>query len=85
MSSDDDSDEEFTLKPLRKSMKLLRNEITTTLESLQSIQSKLQNSTVLQTRYFLESLFPKILESGVKGPAIYDYLVANLPPDLAKA
>ena len=79
-SSDDEEDDNFTLKPLRRSMKILRNEISTILENLERIQSELSKPSVHD---FLDSLLPKALESGVKGIAIYDFIVANLPHDLS--
>lgn len=80
-ASDDEGDDDFTLKPLRKSMKSIRNEITLLLEKLESIQSQVSKPSV---KDFLDSLLPKALESGVKGVSIYDFIVANLSPNLPK-
>jgi hypothetical protein len=75
MSSDETDEEEFTLKPLRKSMISLYEELTKTVERLNAIQKQVETPAY---KDLLESLLPKALESGVKGPAIYDFILSNI-------
>lgn len=80
MSSDDESeDEEFTLKPLRNSMIDVYNELTICVENLKRLQKELEKSSVKE---FLDSILEKAIQSGVKGVATYDFIVANLPQNL---
>jgi hypothetical protein len=75
MSSDEESDEELSFKPLRKTLISMYEELTKTLETIQSIQTQISQPNMYS---YLEKILPKFLETNAKGIELYDFIRADI-------
>jgi len=75
MSSDEESDEEVSFKPLRKTLISMYEELTKTLETIQSIQTQISQPNMYS---YLEKILPKFLEINAKGIELYDFIRADI-------
>ncbi len=77
--SGSDSDEEFTMKPLRKAMKLIRNELDSTILTMVSVKESLEKKSKKSVKDILNNtLLQKAMDSEVKGIDVYDFIIKNI-------
>jgi len=75
----DSSDEEFTMKPLRKAMKLIRNELDSTILTMVSVKDSLEKKSKQSVKDILNNTFlEKVIDSEVKGIDVYDFIIKNI-------
>jgi hypothetical protein len=75
MSSDEESDEELSFKPLRKTLISMYEELTRTLETIHSIQTQISQPNMYS---YLEKILPKFLETNAKGIELYDFIRSDI-------
>ncbi len=75
----DSSDEEFTMKPLRKAMKLIRNELDSTILTMVSVKESLEKKSKQSVKDILNNtLLQKAMDSEVKGIDVYDFIIKTI-------
>lgn len=74
---DDSSDEEIelTLKPLRRAMKDMYEDLTRIIEQMRKIESQLEKPKIKDK---LDPILHKALEQKIKGPEVYDFIIENI-------
>jgi hypothetical protein len=78
-SDSDSSVEEVSLKPLRKAMKLIRQELDSTILTMVSVKESLEKESKESVKDILnKSLLLKTIDSGVKGVDVYDFIKNNI-------
>jgi hypothetical protein len=75
----DSSDEEFTMKPLKKAMKLIRQELDGTILTMVSVKESLEKKSKQSVKDILNNtLLQKAIDSEVKGIDIYDFIINTI-------
>ena len=79
-SDSDSSVEEVSLKPLRKAMKLIQQELDSTILTMLSVQKVVEKEeNKISVKDILnKSLLLKAIDSGVKGVDVYDFISENI-------
>jgi hypothetical protein len=79
-SDSDSSVEEVTLKPLRKAMKLILQELDSTILTMVSVQKVVEKEeNKISVKDILNNtLLLKAIDSGVKGGDAYDFISENI-------
>ncbi len=80
--SGSDSDEEFTMKPLRKAMKLIRQELDGTILTMVSVKESLEKKSKKSKQSVKDilnnTLLQNAMDSEVKGIDIYDFIIKTI-------
>lgn len=74
-SSESEEEIPLTFLPMIQELEDLHSKVTESVRSLREIRRELKRKSVND---FLISLLPTVLENGIKGPQIYDFIIESV-------